>query len=90
MGQLLAHPQSVKALANARALVADESKKGKTKSWGVPGPKLIQSSTAAAIEIYTMIADGKSQGRAQSQRLPAARPGRFPRAGRRYLLRRRA
>ena len=59
LGPRLAHPQSVRALANARALVADESKKGKTKSWGVPGPKLIQSSTAAAIEIYTMIADGK-------------------------------
>ena len=59
LGPRLAHPQSVRALANARALVADTSKKGKTKSWGVPGPKLIQSSTAAAIEIYTMIADGK-------------------------------
>ena len=53
-----AHSQAMRRLGNLRGHLNDESKKGKKRSLGVPGPGLIASSTRAWTTLLTNVADG--------------------------------
>ena len=53
-----AHSQAMRRLGNLRGHLDDESKKGKKRSLGVPGPGLIASSTRAWTTLLTNVADG--------------------------------
>ena len=53
-----AHSQAMRRLGNLREHLDDQSKKGKKRSLGVPGPGLIASSTRAWTTLLTNIADG--------------------------------
>ena len=55
---LCAHSQAMRRLGNLRGHLDDESKKGKKRSLGVPGPGLIASSTRAWTTLLTNVADG--------------------------------
>ena len=53
-----AHSQAMRRLGNLREHLDDQSKKGKKRSLGVPGPGLIASSTRAWTTLLTNVADG--------------------------------